>query len=74
MFCFPTFVLVYGRRLLTCVFQECFGWLGWKPKGRIQHLFHVCFQSSEKREKIICSGELGTTPFKKLANIGLIIN
>ena len=34
-------------------------------KGKIQHLFHVCFQGSIKCEKIICRGELGTTPSKK---------
>ena len=56
-------------------FKEClcFGWLGWKIKSKIQHLLHVCFQSSVKCEKIICSGELGTTPSKKLANLGLRI-
>ena len=58
---------------LTFAFEEClcFGWLGWKIKGKIHQVFHVCFQSSAKCEKIICCGELGTTPSKKLANLGL---
>ena len=40
-------------------------------KGKIQHLFHVCFQGSIKCEKIICCVKLGTTPSEKLANLGL---
>ena len=49
---------------LTFTFQEyvCFGQLG--RKDRILRLFHVCFQSSKKCEKIICFGELRTPPLK----------
>ena len=63
IFCFPLFILDYGTRL-TFTFQEyvCFGQLGWKHKGRIQHLFHLRFQSSVKCEKTICSGKLQATP------------
>ena len=63
---------LYGRGWIFA-FQEClcFGWLGWEIKCKTHHIFHVCFQSSIKCEKIICCGELGTTSSKKLANLGL---
>ena len=48
----PIYFLVYGRRL-TFAFQERFGWLGWKIKDKIQHLFHVCLQSRVKNPILV---------------------
>ena len=72
IFCFPLFILDYGTRL-TFTFQECvcFGRLGWKHKGRNQHLFHVRFLSSVKCEKTICSGKLQATSSEKMVSLGL---